>query len=207
MSIADDLAAYVSIWDTTGDFQILARGLGAMFAEVESYAADTDDVVGWQPIWDVDIAPHNALPWLAQVVGERVPSGATDEQARALIRAAPNQDRGTPLSIVNAVKQCLTGTQIVGMKERSRSDGTEDDDALSLFTYLSQTPDQNAVQAALRRTVPADIDVYYQCLTGPTWAALESGISGGSWTTFESTYGPTWDDVESATPGYVLYVG
>lgn len=203
MSIANDLATVVAIWDDTGDFQTYARAVGQMFLEVETFAEDTDTVIGWQALWDVDIAPSNALPWLAQTVGERVPSGSTDAQARSLIKAAPNQDRGTPLAIANAVKQCLTGGQTIGFRERYRDDGTQDDDALAVFTYVSETPSQNAVLAALRRTVPADIDIYYQCLSSPTWAALQTGKA--TWADFEAAYGPTWAAVEGAQPGYVLF--
>lgn len=202
MSVTADLSAAVALWDQTGDLTTYVQAIGQMFAEVESYALDTDTVIGWSPLWDVDNAPSNALPWLAMVVGERVPAGSTDTQARALIRAAPNQDRGQPLAVVNAVKQVLTGGKIIGLRERARSDGTADNDALSVFTYTSQTPSVAAVQAALARTVPADINIYYQTLTGPTWTSLETGES---WSSLESTYGPTWANVESSTPGYVIY--
>jgi len=210
MPIADDLATYVSQWDLTGDYQTYARAIGQMFVEVESYAEDTDTTVGWQPLWDYTIAPHNALPWIAMVYGETAPQNATDDQIRALIQAAPNSRRGTPRAIADAVKQTLTGGQLVGIKERWRSDTVSvDEDAMSIFTYLAQTPDQNAVQAALRRTVPADIDIYYSALTGPTWAALEAGAGGGTWSALISHYGGgTWSAVEAETlalPGYVIY--
>lgn len=205
MSIAADLTTYVELWDTTGDFQTYATAIGQMFAEIEQYAEDTDTTVGWSVLWDVDTATHNALPWLAMIVGERVPSGASDSQARALIKAAPNQDRGTPLAIANAIKQLLTGAQTVAMRERKRSDGTADDDALNIVTWATQTPDQNAVLAALRRTVPADIDVYYDVLTSPTWATIQSGSP--TWATIQTNDGPTWADIDSSTSlaGYVIY--
>lgn len=208
--IATDLATYVSRWDVTGDLQDYARAVGAMFAEVESYSEDTDTVVGWQPLWDYEIAPHNALPWLAMVMGETAPQGATDDQLRALIAAAPNQDRGTRDAIANAVKQTLDGPRLVGVKERWRSD-TEavDEDAISVFTYEEQTSNPNAVQAALRRTVPADIKVYYSTLTAPNWDALQTDAGSGSWTSLYAHFGAgSWSTIEGnvlALPGYVIY--
>lgn len=204
MPIANDLADYVSRWDLTGDFQTYARGIGQMFVEVEGYAEDTDTVVGWQPLWDYTIASHNALVWLAMVYGEVAPQGATDDQLRALIQAAPNAKRGTPNAVAGAIKQTLTGGQLVAIRERHTDAGTADDDAIAIITLSSQTPNQNAVQAAIRRTLPADIEPYYQCLSGATWASLEGGLS---WATIESTTGPTWHDVEASVlfPGYDLY--
>lgn len=210
MPVGQDLAAYVSLWDVggSGDFQTFAEAIGVMFAEVEAYAEASSTQVGWQPLWDVDLAPASALPWQCMLAGERAPAGATAAQLRSLIKAAPNQDRGTPTSIVAAVQQCLTGSQIVGFRERSRSDGTYDENAVAVFTYQSQTPDQNQVLAALRRTVPFDINIYYQCLAGPTWAGLETGTGGTlTWTELEATYGPAWTNVENALPGFVIYVG
>ena len=210
MSVSADITAFVELWDVTGDFTDFAAAIGVMFAEVESFAEDTDTTVGWQKLWDVDLATGAGLTWLAQFGGDVLPAGSTDTQARALIKAAPNQDRGTPLAIANAVKQTLTGGQLIGLKERWRSDtAAEDDDAISIFTYQSQTPNQGQVLEALRRTVPADIDVYYSCLAGPTWAALESGAGSGTWANLISHYGGgTWAEIENATlalPGYTLY--
>lgn len=210
MSVADDLAIYLSRWDVTGDLQVYATAIGQMFSEVETYAADTDITIGWQPLWDVDIAPTAALPWLAMVVGESVPQGSTDAQARALIRAAPNQDRGSPDAIATAVKQTLTGGQLVGIKERWRTDtNAEDDDCMSIFTYSSQTPSVGAVQAALRRTVPADIDIFYSVQSGPTWAAVESAAGSGSWSNLYTHFGAgAWTVIEGsvlALPGYAIY--
>jgi hypothetical protein len=206
MSIAADMAAYVELWDTTGDFQTFATAIGGMFGQVEGFAEDTDTTIGWQQLWDVDLAAGAGLAWLAQFAGERVPTGSTDAQARSLIEAAPNQDRGTPLAIVNAVKQVLTGSQTVGFAERQKPDASEDDDALTVFTYAHETPDPNAVLAALRRTVPGDINLSYSTFAGPTWAALQTAAGNGSWTNLYSHYGAgSWATIEGAAPGYIIY--
>ena len=285
MSLADDLAAAVQVWDLTGDLTVFAQALGGMAAEVEQYVLDREIVVAttsgviapgnpvnaistlpttpdpyqlspgkvitlsdptgtkqqdwvvaalaplgstsiqvepdvpnatypagstlsmqvesWQALWDVDVAPTEALPWLAQVVGERIPPGSTDAQMRALINANPNSMRGTLLGVANAVKQVLTGGKRVGIWERHHTDGTPDDNTLAVITFSGDTPNANAVLAALRRTVPADINVEYQIASETLWSQVEQGMS--SWTQLENTYGPTWATVATAEAGYVIF--
>ena len=204
MSIANDLADYVSIWDKTGDFQTYARAIGQMFVEVEGYAEDTDTTVGWQALWDVDTAPTGGLPWLAMVMGETLPQGVTDAQARALIRAAPNQDRGSPQAVADAIKQVLTGGQLVGIREGYRGDGTADLDSVAIATWANETPSQNAVLAAIRRTLPFDINPYYTCLTANTWATIQGGRT---WANIQTSDGPTWGGIQAHAllAGYDIY--
>ena len=99
MTIALDWPTQLEpIWtDDLGDY---VAAVATMWSEVEIYAADPDnDVVAWQPLLDVDIAPMGALPWLAQCVGERVPVGIDEQGARPgssraeLLRAHRSGDR------------------------------------------------------------------------------------------------------------------
>jgi hypothetical protein len=198
VSVAEDFAAELSIWDLTGDLTDYAEAIGQMYAQVELFAADTETQVGWQPLWDVDLMPAYGLPWLAQTVGERIPVGLAEDAAREQIRKTPNQFRGTPSAIIDAVKAPLTGGKRVWFRERFN--GSEsDEDWIAIATYASETPDERAVLNALRRTVPGDIDVFYEVLTGATWALLETPVT--TWGALEVTYGPTWANIAGATPG------
>jgi hypothetical protein len=203
MSIADDWLEQLQPWMTL-DLYDFVSAIASMWQEAEQYYLDDPDngVVGWQPLWDVTIAPSGGLPWLAQVVGERLPSGLTDTAQRQWITLAPVQDRGSPTGIVNAVKRLLTGTQTVQFRERSHLDGTADNDYISILTYAAETPNPAAVRQALRRNVPADIVWEYDVATQATWTSVETGMA--DWTQLQTTYGPAWTDVAGATPGFIV---
>jgi hypothetical protein len=204
--VADNWLEQLQPW-LSPDLQDFVNAVSTMWAQVETYAFDDPDDgrVGWQALWDVDIAPPEALPWLAQIVGERLPSGLSDAQQRDWIRMSPIQDRGSPQAIVNAVRRLLDPPALVQFRERSHLDGTYDDDTISVLTFASQTPDPAAVREALRRNVPADIVWEYDVVTGATWAGVETGMA--DWTDLESTYGPTWANVAGATPGFIVWGG
>lgn len=190
------------VWtDDLGDY---VAAVATMWTEVESYQADPDsDVVSWQALFDVDIAPMAGLPWLAQCVGERVPVGIDEQGARDWIKSAPNWIRGTELGIVNAVKRLLVAPATVQFGTRVKLDGSPDDDYIAIVTYATQTPDPQAVRNALRRTVPADIVWQYDVLDAATWALVQAGMA--DWDELETTYGPTWHDVGGAKPGYNVW--
>jgi hypothetical protein len=175
-----------------------------MWAETDQYLEDPDnDVVAYQALLDVDIAPFKALPWLAQTVGERVPVGYTDPQARDWIRNSPRWIRGTPQGIWNAVKRVLTPGASMQMRERwNPNTGAADPDWVSILTWASQTPDQQLVRQILRRNVPADIQWGYSVQAAASWGSFTGTIA--NWGAMKTTY-PTWGAVQGATPGYVTW--
>jgi hypothetical protein len=203
MSIADDWLDQLQPW-LTPDLLDYVGAVASMWEEAEAYYLDVpeDGVVGWGPLWDVTIAPSGGLPWLAQVVGERLPSGLTDAQQRQWISLSPSADRGSPQAIVNAGKRLLTGSQTVQFRERSHLDGQADDDTISVLTYEAETPNPAAVRQALRRSVPADIVWEYDVATGATWSGVQQGMA--DWNELHATYGPAWLNVAVATPGFIV---
>jgi hypothetical protein len=203
MTILDDWLDQLQPW-LTPDLVDYVTAIAGMWAQAEAYYLDVPEtgVVGWAPLWDVTIAPSGGLPWLAQVVGERLPSGLSDADQRQWITLSPSQDRGSPLAIVNAVKRLLTGTQTVQFRERSHLDGSHDDDTISVLTYAAETPNPAAIRQALRRTVPADIVWEYDVSPGATWSGVQEGMD--DWTELQDTYGPAWQNVAGATPGFIV---
>jgi hypothetical protein len=202
-SIVNTWPPQLQPWMTVDLFDY-TNAIANMWAQCDVYLEDPDnDIVAWQALFDVDLAPFNGLPWLAQCVGERIPVGFNDAQARDWIKTSPKWSRGTPQGIVDAVKRVLTGAQVVQFAERMKLDGTYDDDTIAVMTYASQTPDPNLVRNALRQNVPADIVWQYQETAHATWALVEAGMS--SWTQLESTYGPTWANVSGSTPGFNVW--
>lgn len=203
MTIATDWPTQLQpIW--TDDLADYVAAIATMWDEVEQYGADaSNDVVSWQALFDVDIAPFKGLPWLAQCVGDRLPVGIDDASARAWIRAAPTWSRGTEQGIVSAVKRLLTGAQTVQFGARRKLDGTPDPDYVAIMTYESETPNPQAVRNALRRTVPFDIVWEYQVTPGATWALVQAGMA--DWTQLQATYGPNWHNVAGSTPGFNVW--
>lgn len=189
----------------TSDLDDYIQAITSMWDIVEQFIEDDpdNDIVAWQALFDVDLVPLVAAPWLAQCVGDRVPTGLDEDAARNWIRLSPNWNRGTPAAIVSAVKRLLTGTQTVMFAEKQMIDGTPDDDTISVLTYASETPDPGAVLQTLRRNVPADIVVDYETMQAASWAVVQGAVS--SWAELESAYGPTWADVAGARPGFNVW--
>lgn len=204
MSVANDLQTMMQqLEGYTDELGQLVLALGDMFAEVESYAADTDTQPGWTNLWMPSTSTPNALGFQAMLVGSGLPTGISTAAAVQLIEGTPNQFRGSPQSIANAIKATLTGSQSVGLKERTKSDGSSDDDALWIVTLAAETPDQNLVQQAIWATVPADINWYYTDISAATWATLQTTY-GPSWAAIEAAAGPTWANIQ-AHLGFTWY--
>jgi len=176
----------------TPDLQTYLMAIGSMFWEVELYSEDTEEFEGWTILLDVDRAPEEALPYLAQYVGERIPDNISEAAKREWIEDAPNQQRGTLGSIVAAARRYLIGERLVTVIER---DGGVD--KLSVVTYTEQTPDSGLVAAELETVVPADITLTYTVTPGQTWTQLDS--IKVDWAEVIADYG-SWADVTADTP-------
>jgi hypothetical protein len=75
--------------------------LGTQGGEVEALAASATHIV------DPELADSVGLPWLAQMVGIRLPSGYTDNLARAMIASHAGWRAGSPQAIATAVLPVL----------------------------------------------------------------------------------------------------
>lgn len=76
---------------------------------LRSIVMDDEDHPGWSSVLDVDRAPREWLPWLAQFVGVRLPAGLDEVAERARIRSTDGFNRGTPAAIKGAARQYLRG--------------------------------------------------------------------------------------------------
>lgn len=189
--IGDALVAGHEPW-MTNDLKDYLRVIASMFGEAELYGYDTDDFEGWSILLDVDRCPVEALPYLAQYVGERLPRGITEADARQWIKDAPNQQRGTLQSIVDAAQRWLTGGKNVTVIERAGGP-----DKLAVVSYTDQTPDSARVLAELNTVVPADISLTYTVTSGQIWSQVIATDPDWNNTMAESA---TWADVMAETP-------
>jgi len=99
----------------------------------------------WADLVDPDLCPPEALGWLAQTVGIRLPQQITAGEARAIIKDQVNFRRGTPRGIKEAIGRLLTGTKHVGIIERADGDPYK----VAITTWTAETPDPAAVTALL----------------------------------------------------------
>lgn len=201
-SWADDAVAAIAPW-WTEDHETYIRALMVMTEQIQLFVDDQDDgTPGWSIMLDPDTCPVYALPYLAQWVGERLPTGLSEADARAWIQAAPNQWRGTPYSVARAAQRWLTGQRYVQIRERSHLDGTPDPDYLAVQTFTSQTPDPDRVLAELRVAVPADIVLDYQVTLGATWEDIH--LAYADWDAVQADI-PTWSEAYGHTEGFISW--
>jgi hypothetical protein len=202
VSVAEDLVAAFEPW-LTPDLKDYLTAIGGMFSEVELYAIDEEnDELGWAILLDPDRAPVQALPYLAQYVGERLPVGLDEAGMREWIKDSPNQRRGTIESIVRVAQRYLTGQRTVAISERSGTD-VNPEDYLIVQTYTSETPNPALTYADLRRdAVPADIVLTHNVMEGQAWQQVKT--DNASWQVVKDSF-PTWEDLRVQMPGFTVF--
>jgi hypothetical protein len=98
----------------TPDLERYLRAIGAMFAQVEALTEEvgSDGEPGYLPpygrIFDPDLCPYDALGYLGQYVGATVPVGASETEARALVKAESGLNRGTRSSLESAIQRSIS---------------------------------------------------------------------------------------------------
>jgi hypothetical protein len=188
----------------TPDLSDFFDALGAMFSPVELYALDDpngDGNGGWSILLDVDRTPYpDGTAYLAQWIGEKMPQGISEEDARNWIVDGPNQRRGTVVSIARAAQRSLTGDKIVQVLERTMPDGSPDPngDHFTIVTYNDQTPNPEQVWQDLLTVIPADMVCNYETEDGPKWLDIQQNYA--TWGDVSAAF-PTWGAVRGFRPG------
>jgi hypothetical protein len=137
--------------DPENDYALakLCGAVGAMKDETHALVSDSEQGSGWSALLDVDRCPARFLPFLAQIVGERIPAGETAEASRNRIRFPQGPKRGTVGALEAAAKRTLAGSQFVLVLERTSSAYT-----LTVVTLTSETPDPTATNRDLQAAKP-----------------------------------------------------
>jgi hypothetical protein len=182
----------------TADLDGFLRAMATMFDQVILYSADTDEQEGWVTLFDPDLCPAEALPYLAQLVGEVLPTGLPEAAAREWIKDNPNARRGTPESVFLAAQRKLVGNRFVSMLERYQ--GVID--MVAIRTNTSETPNPAGTLADILAVLPADVVLDYQVVTGATWDDAKGTYA--SWNALTAT-GKTWAEVKSELAGWAHY--
>lgn len=165
----------------------LCEALGTALEQVGEVFDPEGDVPPLAPIFDVDLCPDWALPWLAQIVGVQLPVGVDADTARELIRNVEGFARGTPAALRAAAGLFLTGNKTVYFRERDGDDAY----ALEVVTVDSETPDANAVRAALLAQKPGGIVLRYREVIG--WDYEQMTTEGGKYSALAVTFANYYD--------------
>lgn len=165
--------------DNAWSLLILCNAIGTMFQEVEDIVRDSPDGPGWSELMDLNRCPPEALGWLGQFAGVRIPPYLTEAQQRAWVAGTDGFHRGTVASMIASCQATLTGTKTVLFRERVGGPTTAPAYAyyLSVFTYTAETPNPAATQAALLAQKPGGLVLVYQAITGQTYQSLKTGYA------------------------------
>jgi hypothetical protein len=140
--------------DADNDYALktLCYALAQMFNQVELLARSDGTADPWSIIMDADNAPDYVLPYIAQFVGQTIPVGTPEADARQLIKDPSNQKRGSLPKLIYEAKRFLTGSQYVRVIERDTSPYH-----FSVFVHTSEVTDSAALAAALQAVKPAGL--------------------------------------------------
>lgn len=164
----------------------LCEALNRSMEQVAEVFDPGGDIPPLAPILDLDLCPGWALPWLAQLVGVRLPAGVSDDDARELIANVSGFARGTPASLQAAASLTLTGNQTVAFRERDAGDPYR----LEVVTLTGETPDPTATQRALLAQKPGGIVLSYRTVEGQDWQA----VTAKTWRQARTAYA-SWRDL------------
>lgn len=177
----------------------LCEALIGQLQEVEDLSRNYDDddgneKVGWAKLFDLDLIPDKAVPWLAQFVGVTVPKQIAESDSAYAARLKPmilertGTQRGTVASIYAAAQYYLTGSKSVVVRERTPTPWS-----IQIRTLVSETPNPDAVENNIKNTAkPGGILLDYDTLTGQDWANVDSAYT--DWNDVKASYN-NWDEV------------
>jgi hypothetical protein len=171
----------------------LCEALGRMLAQVAEVFDPDGDVPPFAPLFDPALCPAWALPWLAQLVGVRLPAGISESAARAMISDVAGFARGTRAAMTASLESLLTGSKTVWFRERDGSPYR-----LEVVTLASETPDPVSVEAILRAQKPGGLVLSYRTVASWDWQQVV--VEQATWATAKATYS-TWRKFVERTPG------
>lgn len=149
----------------------------------------------WQAITDPAAAPLWAMPHAAQYTGGLMPErlegeSDTDYLARARHEVVfpRGMRRGGWAAALAAARRHLTGTRTVLFRERFGGDEW----ALGVVTRVAETPDPDAVEAAVLEVLPAGVELHYTVRDTKDWEHVRTTYF--AWAIVDSD-NATWQEV------------
>jgi Phage tail protein (Tail_P2_I) len=173
----------------------LCDALGMPFEQLAELLSPPDPYPPWGPLFDVNICPAWALPWLAQVVGLNLPIGLSEADSRTFIKDISSHKRGTKASMQAVLNFYLTGTKTAYVRERD-PDAADPAYSMEIVTLNDEIPPSDLagtttlVKDALMALKPAGIVLNYNSV--PAWDWQQVHTDYATWDAASAPYS-TWD--------------
>jgi hypothetical protein len=177
---------------------ILCEALAQPYLQIAELIDPPEPYPPWGPLFDINVCPAWALPWLAQAVGIRLPTGIPEDAARAIIKDAAGHNVGK----VSAIKAVLARTLVssnppnpptVWFRERDGSAYR-----LEIVTLEHETPDPAATYAALAVSIPGGLVWDYRHIDSWDYQAMTD--EGGTYAEQSAAYA-TYADLREHKQG------
>jgi hypothetical protein len=165
----------------------LCEGMMLPFEQVAEIIDPPDPLLPWEPLFDLDLCPDWALPWLGQLVGVRVPIGLSEDDMRRFVRELALHKRGSPEAIIAAAKFALTGSQTVILHERDAGSAYR----IEVVTFTNETLDPAALTRAILSQKPGGIVLASITTTGWIYQDMTLAFTGKFYKDIVTTY-PTY---------------
>jgi hypothetical protein len=170
------------------DLERWLRAIAAIAEPIDELTREvgSDGEAGYTPAWGkimaVEQCPAKALPWLATFVGVTIPTGATEAEARELIKNHAGFSRGTSEALKKAIEHAI-GTSTFRIQERTGPLGEEN--AYWFVVLVGAGKSSQALYNAINEVKPAG--TWYTIVeTTDAWLAgtkkWTEGAAGKKWT-------------------------
>lgn len=180
---------------------ILCEALAKPYLQICELIDPPEPYPPWGPLFDLNACPDWALPWLAQIVGIRLPAGATGTEVRRIIKEAAGHNVGT----VKAIRVSLEGTLVsshppapptIYFRERDGSAYR-----LEVVTLDPETPDPELTQKVLEAVVPGGLVLDYRHIEGWDYQAMtdQYAATGGTYAQLSADFA-TYRDLRENHP-------
>ncbi len=143
--------------------------IASTVGQIHTYVTDRDEqgLPGWAVLLDPDEAPAEVLAWLGQFVGLTFTPEMGETEMREAIKLPEGFERGSLAAIEQVVRRKITGSNVL-IDERYQDNAYR----LRVRTFAFETPDPDAVEAAIMTQKPVGIVLTYEAVVGQDWADL-----------------------------------
>lgn len=164
-TFAERLVERMEPWNTgpviagSTDLERWLKALAAMFEPVEELAKEEgfDGEAGYVPAWgklfDPELCPAKFLPYLGQYVGVQIPGGASEAEARQLVKDHAGFSRGTLASVEAAVRR--VAGEPFSVVERTGPLG--EPNAYYVLVFVGAGKKTNALYEAINAVKPSGV--------------------------------------------------